>query len=829
MPYGKTLKEEEIKNKVAADLFPSYDCTRILGNIDFCVQPKDQGPTLWETESLLWAEAKNGVHADFAPLFSQLVLTVGGEKTFEKHSPPPFLGAFDSEKIAFLPWHTVLDLFFRSDIDFSATPSDWTTPAFAHVLGLVRPIFDANLVAFSFGDPDLAKFTKKNLVVGATGTSQLPVTRNNFPFVYQKWVKAVKPFIAIDWALARKQGIHDADFFLADLLSKDNATLMQKLFVVLRGNHYLADRQLDPSGFLTEKRVDFKDSQKAHTTFWNQYRRPPRKEFWAFINDRRDLLMPTDIRERQGSFFTPQIWVEKAQEAIAEALGENWQDEYDVWDPAGGTGNLLAGLDPKAKHHVWLSTLQQADVDIVHERIVNGAALFDNHVFQFDFLNDPFDKLPSGLQAIVKDPERRKKLVVFINPPYAEAGSATTSSGTGGNKPEVAKGTAVHSKYKSLIGPAANEMFALFLVRIAKEIPGCVLAQFSKLKHILAPNFERFRDAFDARLKKAFLVPAKTFDNVDGPFPIGFFLWRTAAEAPKMECEADVYDAAGNSAGKKLLVIPPKGKLWMDWLKTMHDKAGRKIGYFRTTASDFQNQNGTFLTNAPSQNDFKQIRIHEITKSNFVGICNALAVRLVIQPTWLNDRDQFLWPNDTWKADCEFQLDCVIYALFHRQNRISCKAGVNHWIPFTEDEVGCTSAFASHFMSDWLRGKVSKSLKTFEQEQGEFDFDNASMAAEKGPHVSYAAPIVSLSPKARAVFEAGLELWRYYHAKPGALADAAFWDIRAYFQGFKPNGKMKPDSPDAGYNDRISALRDALKVLAAKIAAGVYKHRFLFS
>jgi hypothetical protein len=27
----------------------------------------------------------------------------------------------------------------------------------------------------------------------------------------------------------------------------------------------------------------------------------------------------------------------------------------------------------------------------------------------------------------------------------------------------------------------------------------------------------------------------------------------------------------------------------------------------------------------------------------------------------------------------------------------------SHWIPFTEDEVGCTSAFASHFMSDFLR------------------------------------------------------------------------------------------------------------------------------
>ena len=150
MAYDPKIKEEELKNKVAADLFPGFDCTRILGNVDFCVQPKVKGPTLWETESLLWAEAKAGIREDFAPLFAQLVLTIGGERTFEHHSPPPFLGAFDSQKIAFLPWHLALDLFFRSDIDWTATPSDTESPAFRHVLSLVRPILDANLVAFSF-------------------------------------------------------------------------------------------------------------------------------------------------------------------------------------------------------------------------------------------------------------------------------------------------------------------------------------------------------------------------------------------------------------------------------------------------------------------------------------------------------------------------------------------------------------------------------------------------------------------------------------------------------------------------------------------------------
>lgn len=823
MAYDPKLKEEEIKNKVAADLFPSYDCTRILGKIDFCVQPKDQGPMLWETESLLWAEAKNGIHRDVAPLFAQLVLTIGGEKTYEKHSPPPFLGAFDSEKIAFLPWHTVLDLLFRSDIDFTTTPSDWTSSAFTHVLGLVQPIVGANLVQFQFSDPDLAKFTKKNLVVGATGTSQLQVTRNNFPFVYQKWLKAVKPSIAINWALARKQGIHDADFFLADLLSKDNATLMQKLFVVLRGNHYLADRQLDPSGILNEKRVDFNDAQKAHTAFWNQYRRPPRKEFWDFINERRDLLMPPDVRERQGSFFTPQIWVEKAQETIASVLGEDWQDEYDVWDPAGGTGNLLAGLDPKAKQRVWLSTLQQADVDIVHERIRNGAALFDNHVFQFDFLNDSFDKLPDGLRDIVNDPDKRKKLVVFMNPPYAEAGSTKSKKAKVG----VSNETAVRDRSSATLAAfAKRELFAQFLARIYADIPGCIIAEFSKLKHLSGPYFRSFREGFLARLCAGFVVPAESFDNVKGPFPIGFMVWDTTAKERFKHCLFEVYDASGNRLPDKEILSYDGVPLLNDWMRPTwkNPKESEILGWMVCNGNDFQHQNEIVILSERSNETSTFFK--PVTRTNALASCIYFSIRHCIAADWLNDRDQFLWPKDTWKADREFQLDCVIYALFNGQNRISCKVGVNHWIPFTEDEVSCTSAFASHFMSDWLRGKKSGAGTPCEPVQSSLDFGDARMAAEASPE-PYGSPINSLSPEARAVLDAGRELWRYYHAQPVALPDASFYDIRAHFQGFKPNGHMNPDSYDAGYSERIAALRLAVKALAAKIKPKVYEHGFL--
>ncbi len=828
MAYDPKLKEEEIKNKVAADVFGDYDCTRILGAVDFCVSPKTSGPQLIEPESLLWAEAKAGIRADFAPLFAQLVLTLGKARTFDDHLPPPYLAAFDCSKIAFLPYHEVVDLFYLNDFNWNVAPSDESTREFHLVLDRVRPILDSHLFTFRFEEDaiELDAFVKKSLRQNVDGQSaSLNVTRNNFVFVYQKWTRDVKPSIAVNWDGAKKQGILDADFFLADLLSKDGATLVEKLYVVLRGNHYELDRKLDAAGFIDAKRAEFNDGQKAHQLFWNLYRRPPKKEYWHYIAERRDLLVPQDVRERKGSFFTPQIWVEKAQETLAEVLGENWQDEYDVWDCAAGTGNLLSGL--QNKYRIWASTLDQADVEVMKERIKNGANLLESHVFRFDFLNGSFDDLPEGLKAIVNDPERRKKLVVFINPPYAEATTAPTKIGPG-MKPGVAKSTWINKRYKPLIGAAANELFALFLIRIVSEISGCILGQFSTLKHIRAPNFKAFRDVFHSQLIKSFVVPAKTFDNVKGEFPIGFFVWHTGADAPCMENEAKVFDASGIFTGTKL--IAPTPRLLSNWMATFMHAQGDCVGYERMQGSDFQNSQFTNIVNTQSE---AHASFLPITVQNLFPACIHFSVRLCVEDNWLVHNDLYSCPQGTWYRDREFLIDCLVFTLFHGKNRISCHAGVNHWIPFAEAEVDAKDAYKSHFMVDFLsgRGRLAREEGSISAGGPPAPPDSALLqgdlfAAEAHFNPSTLQPFNS-STAASRVLDAGRQLWRYYHSQPNALPDASFYDIRAHFQGFKPNGHMNSDSADTQYTHLIGDLRTAMKDLAAKIAPKVREHGFL--
>ena len=822
--YSTEIQEGELENKVREEWFSGFDGTQKLERVDFCVALKDSEQKLGKLVSFYWAEAKRGTSEDLYDSIAQLVLTIGKERLRESYLPPNYLGAFDSARIAFIEFNRIADVFSMADINWNVTPSNHSTPEFGLVRKRIEGALNAGLLIFDYDKQrkELTKFIKANFKQGKRSTGQIPVTKNNFVHVYFEWREKVRPTINVSWDEAKKENILDSDFFLADLLSENNKSILDKLQVLLKSDHYERRAGKNSLGELFSS-IEFIDGQVAYNQFWNLYARPPKKEFWGYIIDRRDLLVPQDFRERKGAYYTPRIWVEKSQETIADVLGENWQDEYDVWDCCAGTGNLLNGLTNKGK--IWASTLDSADVNVMQQRIKDGSAqLFANQVFQFDFLNDPLDspKIPQGLRDILSDPDRRRKLVVYINPPYAEATTATTVTGTGRNKPKVAKGTAANVKYLPLISAAANEMFSLFLIRVAKEIPGCVLAQFSTLKHITGSNFSRFRSVFDSRLEKAFVVPAKTFDNVGGNFPIGFFVWHTASDKPKMGIEAEVFGTKAEWLGKKYLVPPTKRSINC-WASAVDVATADIVGYMENPAPDFQNNKYLNIANSSGT---RHVNYFAINYDTLVHASVYFAVRLVIKHTWLNDRDQFLWPNDSWKNDREFQLDCVAYTVFDDQNRIKCKAGTNHWIPFTEDEVGCTSAFASHFMSDWLQGKKTETSSTIKQKQEVLNLGDVPMAAEE-PQALYDAPINSLSPEARAVFDAGRELWRYYHAQPNAIPDASLWDIRAHFQKFKPNGGMNPRSEDAGYNERIAALRAAVKALAAKIAPKVFEHGFL--
>jgi len=419
-------------------------------------------------------------------------------------------------------------------------------------------------------------------------------------------------------------------------------------------------------------------------------------------------------------------------------------------------------------------------------------------------LNDDFTKLPKNLQNIINDPEKRKKLVVYINPPYAEtSGSLKTSAKKGVNQ------NIIHKKYSNFLKRANHELFTQFLARIYLEIHGCIIGEFSKIKALQGSHFFDFRNNFLAKIERIFLCPADTFDNVKGKFPIAFKIWNTEINVRFEEIGADFYNSKAEFVGIKNLYSYDNEKgLINHWIKKIDHKSNNlKIGELSMARNDMQNKALCWISQ-------KVDRPLNITAETLIVDSIFLTVQSSTKSTWLNDRDQFLFPNDGWKNDKEFQNDCLAYTLFDGQNRISSQEGTNHWIPFTESEVNAQERFESNFMYKFIKGKIKPENKP----------DVFTIVSE--PKTHYEIPL-RFSDEATAVFDAGRELWRYYNSFKAILYNASLYDIRAFFQGRNNKGRMNAKSTDKKYTELIADLRQKLNVLADKIAPKVYEYGFL--
>ncbi|GAA9056139.1 hypothetical protein Taitung234_14870 [Helicobacter pylori] len=809
-----SLNEEPLKSRIKAEFFKDKKFLYIGDKIDFMLSYKHPNAIL----PILWGEAKRGNFDDLDKAFTQLLLTIGKHK-FYNHHTPPYLCAFDAFRMEFIAYDdTITKFLHESGINFSITPSNHNTDGFKHALDVFKAKCKSHKFVFNFKtqSQECKEFIENHLNSSHL-LNKIQIDKNNFFTIYQKWFEAVKPTIDIDWEVAKTKGILDADYYLADLLSDGDKTIIEKLQTILSSSYYKLKRGVNELGKIDFMEVGFTDGQQAHKEFWNIYERPPKVEFQAFILERRDLLVPSDVRERKGAFFTPRIWVEKSQEYLAKALGQDYQEDYIIWDCAGGTGNLLNGLTNKA--NCFLSTLDSNDVAIVKElAAANKLNLLENHVFQFDFLNDDFKKAPKSLQEILNDKEKRKKLIIYINPPYAEAGNKAKMSGTGEHKAKVARNNKTHEAYKNSLGSGANELFAQFFMRIYMELNGCIMASFSKLKYLNSSNFKKFREVFKAKFLEGFMVPADSFDNVKGQFPIGFLVWDTATPPlkPTNAINLEVFDSRGEFLGYKNIHSCNKVLLLADYLQKFQPKKRDTIfGYLDPGRNSFQHQNLVHIS-VIDKSQQSHVKYFPIIATTILLVSVFFSIRHCIKAAWQNDRDQFYAPyDDAFQDDSEFKNNCLTFMLFHTQNRITTTQGTNHFIPFSETEVKAEERYSSHALLDFLKDGI--------KEKGDSLFLNAKK--ENKP--------LEFSQSASRVFDAGREIYRYYHTQDFTNrpynANASLYDIKEFFQGRNTQGKLNlpAKAKDEKYKQLYANLQDALKDLAKEIQPKVYEYGFL--
>lgn len=687
---------------------------------------------------VIWFEAKDTGRTSTYAMFTQLLHYV--QVAMDKgEQVPPFLAVIDTQKAAIMKSSDVLPFLAKKTIKWGKSASKFTPEALEEVSTHIGTHF----VSFKIQTHEEEFISTVKTAIKSGDIIRTQITPDNLKQVFDKWVALIGREI---------NGVKEEDYallFFADIMHDGTISTHANLPAEL------LHKNNAPVFSLGGKIYELGNKEGYHQ-FWAIYHKPPKAEYRDYLLERRDSLIPTDERSFKGAYYTPLAVVDKAYDKLGETLGKNWQKEYIVWDMCCGVGNL----EVKHSNHrnIYMSTLDQADVDVMKATKTCVAATR----FQYDYLNDDItddgkidysltNKVPQTLRNAIAE---GKKILVLINPPYAEATNADTVTG-GENKAGVAKtkfAQAAMSKY----GKASNELFTQFVARIAQEIPNATLAMFSKLKYVNAPNFEKFRENWSAKYLGGFVVHSKAFDGLKGDFPIGFLIWKTdqlrKTKLKIEEIDTEVLDKKVKPIGEKTFYNLPNSQFLNIWfkraasnnvnviplknsvspatsqprIKTWSDEA---IGYMLANSNDFQNTQYTaFFSSVIGKGNGFYINMQNLWQSAVI-----FSARLLIKPTWLNDRDQFLQPTEPLSD--EFKNDCLIWMLFNGSN-LTASANdlewnnqkwsiVNHFIPFTEQEVNASERFESDFMVQYLSGK-------------------------------------KLSPEAKAVMDEGKKLWQIY-------------------------------------------------------------------
>ena len=722
----------------------------------------------------IWFEAKDTGRTSSYAMFTQLLHYVQVALN-RGETVPPFLAVIDTEKAALMKSADVLPFLAKKTIKWGKSASQYTQEALDEISAHIGTHF----VSFKISTHEEEFISTVKVAIKSGDIIRTQITPDNLKQVFDKWVDMIGREIA---------GVDEEKYallFFADIMHDGTVSTHANLPAELMHKNGAPVFSLGGKNFEL-------GNKEGYRRFWAIYHRPPKSEYRDYLLERRDSLIPLDERSFKGAYYTPLHVVDKAYDKLTETLGKNWQKDYIVWDMCCGVGNLeVKHSNPR---NIYMSTLDQADIDVMKATKTCVAA----QRFQYDYLNDDItadgkidyslsNKVPAALRAAIA---AGKKILVLINPPYAEAMKADNVI-EGEDTSEVKVGVS-KTRVASCMDPqgyAARELFTQFLVRISTEMPTATVAIFSKLKYVNAPNFEEFRSTWNAQYLGGFVVHSKSFDGLKGDFPIGFLIWETnqtaKTKATITVIETDVLDKKAQPVGTKTFHNIRANQLLGDWIvrprpnqtdslplsnaltpaKGSKDTRGTKwadgaIGGLMCKGSDLQNAS---RSTALFSSGYGSAGGMLVTENNLWQVVVVFAVRLLVQKTWLNDRDQFLQP--TAPLTDEFKTDCLIWTLFNRGN-LTAGANdlewngktwslVNHFIPFTEAEVGAPDRFESDFMVQYLADKT-------------------------------------LSSEALAVLDAGQGLWKAYFAHT---------DVRTVRDQYKLN------RPDVGWYQVRNALK----------------------
>lgn len=253
---------------------------------------------------------------------------------------------------------------------------------------------------------------------------------------------------------------------------------------------------------------------------------------------------PEYVRQH-GIFFTDQNLSKFALWFVREYFEKKLAENYIVFDPAGGSGNLVTSWRTHIRHKI-VSELNPDLLKIIERRMKDDA----EHL-QMGFTIVPKTKENKGLNFIGTSAEDYlrtldrylhdkhlsfdKPVAFLLNPPYKntderEADRTSTES----NYPTDPQIVALTGE------DAGKERYLAFMaqiLRLAEELHhrnpahNAIILVFTPTSWLIPrPTYEAFRRMFDNAFKyeHGFIVTGNQFFKLQGRFPIAFTIWQYA-------------------------------------------------------------------------------------------------------------------------------------------------------------------------------------------------------------------------------------------------------------------------------------------------------------
>lgn len=580
-------------------------------------------------------------------------------------------------------------------------------------------------------------------------------------------------------------------------------------------------------GTLISTYGEVKVKTDGYNQFFNNFSRdysPIEKRKFTEISDR---LIEDTNRRNKGEFYTPKLFVDYAHRMIEEHLGTDWREKYVVWDNSCGTKNLTKDYNFK---ELYCSTLENAELEMSKKYNTNSVS------FVFDFLNDSLENLPKGLLEAF---EQNKPIVFFLNPPYATACNQGETSKEGVNDTLMRK-----EMIELGLGGGAENIQHQFMFRICRimqkyNLTNVYVGLFSKPIYLSGQKPKDFLTYYCNNFKylNGVIFQASHFADVASKWGITFNIWQNGItndmnnfihniiekenEQLVVKGEKNIYNGWANYLASSWVREEIKNEKCIDLpnltnainIKDSDKNRGKGLlnglGYFHNNANSVQyNLTYVGLYSSP----FAAAHGLPIVPQNFEKCCTLFASRKNIFGDWINDKDEYLAPNEEHPQWKQYIANSVVYSLFNTSSNQSSLRNItykgsqwdikNEFFFMSKDEMlSLSNDFDNEEMYEDCLNSEERYVYTWLQEH----YSELSPLAKEV--LEMACDLVRKSMKYRQMFNDENEEYQMNNW------DCGWYQIKAMLKSYMPN--------------ELKTFNDLYKTFAEQLKPMVYELGFL--